>query len=61
MYSSYKSLINISSVRSRFFEKVGVWKVAFSPLISFTSRKSRRLFRFWKRNNGNGQIEIRTA
>lgn len=40
-YSSYKSFISISSVRSRLRENVGVWNVAFSPLINFTSRNSR--------------------
>lgn len=38
--SECRSLMSISKVRWRFLEKVGVSKVAFSPLISLTRRNS---------------------
>lgn len=54
-YSSYKSRMSISSVRWRFWKNVGVWNVAFSPLINFTSRNSRNVVGFWN-SGGSGSV-----
>lgn len=53
--SEYKSLMSMSRVLSRFLANVGVSKVAFSPLMSFTRRNCLKRSWFLK-TGGQGRL-----